>query len=214
MRAFFAHEKHPLGLSPAMRNLLKMLLSITALGCAHIDREQALAATPYDVMTDAEIANVAVAEALGELHQVSAIDDDGVVTSGQAAFKSSNERVVYERRVEQLLRARIYGQGPALELLRIRCEQLHKAGWVSWPRDARTRSAVCEYGDVSMTVHSLFKKPLMQRAFVEVLLEVSSDSILRAHARRRLMELERTGVQPYFLMVERWDRVEGFRPRG
>ena len=96
-----------------MRNLLAILLSITALGCAHIDREQALAATPYDVMTDAEIAHVAVAEALGELHEVSTIDDDGVVTSGQSAFKSSNERVVYERRVEQLLRERIYGQGPA-----------------------------------------------------------------------------------------------------
>lgn len=190
-----------------------MLLSITALGCAHVDREQALAATPYDVMTDAEIANVAIAEALGELHQVSAIDEDGVVTSGQAAFKSSIERVAYERRVEQLLRARIYGQGPALELVRIRCEQLHKAGWASWPREA-SRLAACEYGDVSMTVHSLFKKPLLQRAFVEVLLEVTSDSILSAHARSRLMKLEHTGVQPYFLMVERWDRVEGFRPRG
>jgi hypothetical protein len=187
---------------------------LTTLGCAHIDRQQALTATPYDVMTDAEIANVAVAEALGELHQVSAIDAEGVVTSGRAAFNSRTERLAFERRVDAILRGKIYGQGPTLQLVRIRCEQLHKAGWAGWPGDANARRNLCEYGDVSMTVHSLFKKPLLQRAFIDVMLEVTADSILSKHVKTRLLQLERSGVEPYLLMVERWDRVEGFRPRG
>jgi hypothetical protein len=190
-----------------------VLFCFTTIGCAHIDRQQALAATSYDVMSDAEIANVAVAEALGELHQVNAIED-GVVTSGQAAFTSRTERLAFERRVDGILRAKIYGQGPAMQLVRIRCEQLHKAGWAGWPGDANTRRSMCEYGDVSMTVHSLFKKPLLHRAFIDVMLEVAADSILSNHVKHKLLELERTGVEPYVLMVERWDRVEGFRPRG
>ncbi len=197
-----------------MRNVFGILLSIATLGCAHLDREQVLTANLYDVLTDAEVAHIAVAEALGELHQVSAIDSDGVVTSGRAAFTSRDERLAYERRVDQLIRARIYGQGPTLQLVRIRCEQLHKAGWSSWPGDELAKRDVCGYGDLSITVHSLFKKPLLQRAFVDVLLEVTADSLLSAHVKQRLLQLERTGVEPYLLMVERWDRVEGFRPRG
>ena len=196
-----------------MRNHLSILLALTTLGCAHINREQALAATSYDVMTEAEIANVALAEALGELHEVTAIDAEGFVTKGQAAFRSREERLAFERRVDQLVRARVYGQGPTLQLVRIRCEQLSRAGWASWPADEAARHNACEYGDVSMTVHSLFKKPQLHRAFIDLLLEVMSDSILSSHAKHRLLELERTGMEPYLLMVERWDRVEGFRPR-
>ncbi len=195
-----------------MRNLLPLLLSLTTLGCAHLDRQQTLAATLYDVMTDAEIANVAVAEALGELHEVQAIDAEGVVTKGRAAFTSREERLAYERRVDAIIRAKIYGQGPTLQLLRIHCEKLHRAGWASWPGEGVGRTSACEYGEV--TVHSLYKKPLLQRAFVELMLEVTHDSILGAHVKRRLLKLEQTGVEPYLLMVERWDRVEGFRPRG
>lgn len=197
-----------------MRTLLGFLLSFTVVGCAHIDRAQALAATSYDVMTDAEVARVAVAEALGELHQVTAIDAEGVVTAGRAAFTSRTERLAYERRVDAILRGKIYGQGPAMQLVRIHCERLHQAGWASWPGDETARRTACEYGDVSMTVHSLYKKPLLQRAFVDVLLEVTQDSILTAQVKHKLLALERTGVEPYLLMVERWDQVEGFRPRG
>ena len=197
-----------------MRNVLGILVVISTVGCAHIDRQQALAATMYDVMSDAEIANVAIAEALGELHEVKAIDEDGVVTQGRAAFTSRTERLAYERRVDAVIRAKIYGQGPTLQLVRIHCERLHRAGWASWPGDEAARKNACEYGDVSMTVHSLYKKPLLQRAFVDLLLEVTSDSILSAHVKHRLLQLEHTGVEPYLLMVERWDRVEGFRPRG
>jgi hypothetical protein len=197
-----------------MRISMLVLLSFSVVGCAHINRAEALAATPYDVMSDAEVANVAVAEALGELHEVTAIDADGVVTEGRAAFANRTERLAYEARVDAIIRARIYGQGPTLELVRLQCERLSRAGWASWPGDERTRLPSCEYGDVSLTVHSLFKKPMLQRAFVEVLLGVANDSLLTARARRRLLELERRGVEPYLLMVERWDRVEGFRPRG
>lgn len=197
-----------------MRTLLGILLSFTVVGCAHLNREQALAATTYDVMNDAEIARVAVAEALGELHQVDAIDADGVVTSGQSGFHSREERLAFERRVDAILRGKIYGQGPTLQLVRIRCEQLHQAGWSSWPGDARTVVTGCEYGDVSMTVHSLFKKPLLQRAFVEVMLDTAEDPLLAGQVKRKLLALERTGVEPYLFIVGRWERVEGFRPRG
>lgn len=197
-----------------MRNTFGIILTFATLGCAHIDRQQALAATSYDVMTDAEVANVALAEALGELHQITAIDADGVVTEGRAAFTSRTERLAFERRVDQLIRAKIYGQGPTMQLVRIHCEKLHKAGWASWPGDELANRTACEYGDVSMTVHSLYKKPLLHRAFVDLLLEVAHDSILTARVKHQLLRLESTGVEPYLLMVERWDRVEGFRPRG
>lgn len=197
-----------------MRNTFGIALAFATLGCAHIDRAQALAATSYDVMTDAEVAHVALSEALGELHEVTAIDADGVVTQGRAAFTSRTERLAYERRVDQLVRAQIYGQGPTLQLVRIHCEQLHKAGWASWPADELARRSACEYGDVSMTVHSLFKKPLLHRALVDLLLAVTNDSVLTARVKHQLLRLESTGVEPYLLMVERWDRVEGFRPRG
>lgn len=188
------------------------MTTLAGSSCAHLDRQQTLSATMYDVMTDEEIANVALAEALGELHEVKAIDADGVVTQGRAAFTSRDERLVYERRVDAIIRAKIYGQGPTLQLVRIHCERLHKAGWASWPGDETARQRACESGEV--TVHSLFKKPLLQRAFVELMLEVTHDSVLTARVKHRLLQLERTGVEPYLLMVERWDRVEGFRPRG
>lgn len=197
-----------------MRHILGILLSFSLVGCAHLNRQEALSATAWDVMTDAEIAAVAIAEAMGELHQIQSVDGDGVVLKGQAAFASRDERLTYERRVDSILREKIYGQGPTLELLRIRCEQLHQAGWASWPGDEGARRQACEYGDVSVTLHSLYKKPLLQRAFVDTLLEVTQDSILGARVKRRLLQLERTGIEPYVLTVERWDSVEGFRPRG
>ncbi len=69
-------------------------------------------------------------------------------------------------------------------------------------------------GDASVTVHSLFKKPALQRAFVELMLERAADPILAGQVKRKLVRIERTGVEPYLFIVERWERVEGFRPRG
>lgn len=192
--------------------LLLAFLLLT--GCAHVDRSEALSANLFDVMSDAEIARAAIAEAVGELHEVSTIDADGVVVEGRAAFASRDERLTFERRVDAIVRAKIYGQGPTLELVRIRCEQLHRAGWVAWPRQQDLARRACEYGDASVTLHSLFKKPLLQRAFIEVMLEAAEDPLLAGQVKRKLVRLERTGVEPYLLMVERWDRVEGFRPRG
>jgi hypothetical protein len=194
-----------------MRFAFGILLSFTVVGCAHIDREQALAATSWDVMTDAEIARAAVAESLGELHQVDAIDADGVVVKGTPGFVTREERLAYEHRVDTIIRAQVYGQGPTLELVRIRCEQLQKAGWSSWPRDEGVRREACEYGEVSM--HSLFKKPMLQRAFVELMLQAAADPLLAGQAKRKLMALERTGVEPYLFIVQQWERFEGFRPR-
>jgi hypothetical protein len=193
--------------------LLLASLSLLA-GCAHVDRAEALSANLYDVMTDAEIARTAIAEALGELHEVSRIDEQGVVTAGRAAFASREERLAYERRVDALVRAKIYGQGPTLELVRVRCVQLHRAGWAAWPKDEGQVRQACEYGDASVTLHSLFKKPLLQRAFVDVMLEAAEDPLLAGQVKRKLVRLERTGVEPYLFIVERWERVEGFRPRG
>ncbi len=195
-----------------MRNVLGILLSFTVVGCAHVNRDQALAATSYDVMTDAEIARAALAEAVGELHQVDAIDADGVVVSGVPGFGSHEERVAYERRVDALVRAQIYGQGPTLQLVRIACERLQKAGWSSWPRD-EGRGTACDYGDVSMSLHSLFKKPMLQRAFVELLLTAAADPMLSSQVKHKLVQLERTGVEPYVFVVQRWEHIEGFRAR-
>ncbi|MEW6432412.1 MAG: hypothetical protein AB1730_12970 [Myxococcota bacterium] len=198
-----------------MRSLLLILASLSAVGCAHIDRAQATNVTVYGVMSDAEIARVAVQEALGELHEVQAVDPDtGVVTAGRSAFHTREERLDFERRVDQLLRARIYGQGPTLELVRIRCEALQRAGWEGWPGDAAASRRACDYGEISMTLHSLFKKPMLQRAYVDVLLGAVDDAAFAAHARARLVELSQTPVEPYLFVVEAWERVEGFRPRG
>lgn len=196
-----------------MRSPLFALVLLAA-GCAHVDRTEALSANAFDVMSDAEIARTAIAEALGELHEVAAIDELGVVTQGRAAFASRDERLSFERRVDAIVRAKIYGQGPTLQLVRIRCEQLHRAGWQAWPRNEGVALRACEYGDASVTLHSLFKKPLLQRAFVEVMLEAAEDPLLAGQVKRKLVRLERTGVEPYLFIVERWERVEGFRPRG
>lgn len=200
---------------PAMRNLLlpQILLSFAVVGCAHIDREQARAATSYDVMTDAEIARVAIAEATGELHQVDAVDAEGMVVSGRAGFSSREERVAFDRRVDGLLRQKIYGQGPTLQLVRIRCEQLQKAGWASWPGDEAVRHNACEYGNATVSMHSLFKKPQLQRAFVDVMLEAAADPLLAGQVKRKLLKLEQGGIESYVFAIEQWERVEGFRAR-
>jgi hypothetical protein len=159
-----------------MRFAFGILLSFTAVGCAHVDRERALATTAWDVMTDAEIAHAAVAEALGELHQVEAIDADGLVVKGTSSFGSREERLTYERRVDAIVRAQVYGQGPTLELVHVRCEQLQRAGWAGWPGDERLRRSACEYGE--LTVHSLYKKPMLQRALVDLMLTAANDPLL------------------------------------
>lgn len=194
--------------------IFPLVLGVLVAGCAHIDREQALAATSYDVMTDAEIAQTAIAEALGELHEVASIDSEGVVVQGHPAFTTREERLAYERRVDALVRARIYGQGPTMQLLRVHCERLQRSGWEAWPKDEGAHRLACEYGDASVTLHSLFKKPALQRAFVELMLETAADPLLAGQVKRKLVRLERTGVEPYLFIVERWERVEGFRPRG
>lgn len=190
-----------------------ILFAFLMVGCAHVNRTEAVSANVYEVMSDAEIARLAVHEALGELHQVQSVDAEGVVTAGKAAFANRDERLTFERRVDALVRSRIYGQGPTLQLVRIRCEQLDRSGWAQWPGDERAQKRACEYGDVSMTVHSLFKKPMLQRALVEVMLESVGDELFALRARNRLVQLQRDGVEPYLFIVERWERVEGFRPR-
>ena len=198
-----------------MRNaLIALFFGFALVGCAHVDRQAALSANVFDVMSDAEIARLAVAEALGELHTVERIDADGTVVAGQAAFHSRDERLTYERRVEALLRAQVYGQGPALELLRKHCEQLQQTGWRAWPKDVSKLQSSCAYGDGSVTLHSTWKKPMLQRALLDVLVPLANDPMLQEHVVYRLAELAKKGVEPYRLAVERWDRIEGFRPRG
>lgn len=198
-----------------MRSLALILVSFSVVGCAHIDRAQAEDVTVYGVMNDQEIARIAVQEALGELHEVQAVDaDTGVVTAGRSAFRTREERLDFERRVDEVLRARVYGQGPTLELVKIRCEALQRAGWEGWPGDAAASRRACDYGETSVTVHSLFKKPMLRRAYVDVLLNVVNDDAFAQHARARLSELSSAPVEPYLFVVGTWERVEGFRPRG
>lgn len=210
-----AHASPLPGFTSTMRSLALILVSFSVVGCAHIDRAQAENVTVYGVMSDQEIARAAVQEALGELHEVQAVDaQTGVVTAGRSAFRTREERLDFERRVDGLLRARIYGQGPTLELVKIRCEALQRAGWEGWPGDAASSRRACDYGEVAVTVHSLFKKPMLQRAYVDVLLGVVGDDAFAAHARARLAELAAGPVEPYLFVVGTWERIEGFRPRG
>ncbi|MEW5741865.1 MAG: hypothetical protein AB1938_23320 [Myxococcota bacterium] len=198
-----------------MRSLPLLLLSLAVVGCAHLDRAQATQVTVFQVMSDAEIARAAVEEALGELHQVQEIDaETGLVTRGQAAFHTRQERLDFEARVDGLVRARVYGQGPTLELVRIRCQALQRAGWEGWPADEAANRRACDYGDELLTLHSLFKKPMLQRAYIDVLLGAVDDETFARHARARLSELSRAQLEPYVFTVEAWERVEGFRPRG
>lgn len=198
-----------------MRNTLVTFCFFFGLvGCAHVDRHEAMSATVFDVMSDAEIARLAVAEALGELHVVERVDAEGTVTSGKAAFHSRDERLAFERRVDFLLRKQVYGQGPALELLRTHCQALQRTGWRAWPKDLPKLHAACEYGDTAVTLHSVWKKPMLQRALLDLMVPLAADPLLEEHVAFRLQELSRRGVEPYQLAVERWDRIEGFRPRG
>jgi len=198
-----------------MKSAALILVSFWVVGCAHIDRAEVARATVFTVMTDEEIARAAVHEALGELHDVEAIDPDtGVVTRGEAAFHSRQERLDFEARVDALVRARVYGQGPTLELVRIHCEALQRAGWEGWPADAAAQRRACDYGDDVLTVHSLFKKPMLQRAYVDLLLGAVHDAAFARHAHQRLGELSRARIEPYLFVVEAWERVAGFRPRG
>lgn len=198
-----------------MRFTALILLLFSLVGCAHIDRARAAQVTVFQVMSDAEIARTAVEEALGELHEVQEIDaETGLVTRGQAAFRSRQERLDFEARVDALIRARVYGQGPTLELVRIRCLALQQSGWKGWPEEEATRRRACEYGDELLTLHSLFKKPMLQRAYIDVLLSAVEDADFAGHARARLSELSSARLEPYVFTVEAWERVEGFRPRG
>jgi hypothetical protein len=193
-----------------MRSLL--LLSLFATGCAHLNQAPAPVSV-FATMSDAQVARLAVQEALGELHQVAAVDADGFA-QGHAAFASRDDRLAFEGRIDSLLRERIYGQGPTLNLVRLACEGQQQAGWADWPADRAANRRACDFGDDLVTVHSLFKKPMLQRAFVDVLLRVVADPAFATHARERLTSLQSVGVEPYTLVVEAWDRIEGFRPRG
>jgi hypothetical protein len=198
-----------------MRALLPCLLSLTAVACAHLDRAQLEEVTVYRVMDDREIARVAVLDALGELHEVQAVDAArGVVTRGRPAFRSREERLDFDRRVDGLLRARIYGQGPALELLRLRCEAALRGEWGEWRWTPSATRRACDPSDVAVTLHSLYRKPRLQRAYVEVLLGVVDDAAFAQHARERLAQLSDAELEPYHFELSAWERLEGFRPRG
>lgn len=185
-----------------------------ASGCATIDRQQARTATAYDVMTDDEIARAGVREALGELHEVLTIDaETSVVTAGRSAFQSREERLIFERRIDALVRGRVYGQGPTMELLRIHCEALQRSGWAGWPGDRARLHRACDYGDADVTLHSLFRKPMLQRAYVDLLLAVIGDDAFSTASRERLTRLAEQPLEPYSFVVGAWERVEGFRPR-
>ena len=44
------------------------------------------------------------------------------------------------------------------------------------------------------------------------MLQAAADPLLAGQAKRKLMALERTGVEPYRFIVQQWERFEGFRP--
>jgi hypothetical protein len=196
-----------------MKRVLLALAVLPLVACAHLDRREVLAANRYDVMTDEEIARTAVKEAVGELHRVDGVAAETGLAQGTPAFASREERLSFDRRVDALVRAHTYGQGPVMELLKVRCERLQHTGWRSFPGDALKRHLDCDYSDAA-SVHEVYKKPLMQRAYVDVLLEVAHDAELSESTRLKLDALRARGVEGYSFVVDRWEHLEGFRPRG
>lgn len=92
-----------------------LLLAIGAAGCAHIDREEALAATSHDVMSDAEIATVGRA-ARGDRHRRRGRGDRGP-RGVRVADRSAGLRAPCRRaRAREDLRT-----GPTLDLVWLHC---------------------------------------------------------------------------------------------
>jgi len=190
-----------------------LLLTFFAVGCAHIDRAQASGVNRFDVASDQEIARYALTEALGQLNDVVSVDADGRAV-GHAAFASREERLTFDARVHELLAKAIYGQGPSVELVHIHCQHLMRTGWAAWPGDTARNELACRTGDTVTSIHALYRKPMLQRAYVEALLDVVGDQDLARRTRDQLAEIQREGVQGYTIVVEAWDELDGFRPRG
>jgi len=188
-------------------------LVLFSVGCAHLDRAQAESVNRFDVATDAEIARYAVLEALGQLNEVEAVDPETGHATGHAAFASREERLSFDARVHRLFQQRTYGQGPTVQLVRVRCETLARTGWAAWPADAARADQACTPGDVT-SIHSLYRKAAMQRAYVEGLLEVVDDAGFARQTRETLTRIQQGRIEPYVIVVEAWEQLDGFRPRG
>lgn len=191
-----------------------LFLTFFAIGCAHIDRAQAGSVNRFDVATDEEIARFAILEALGQVNEVVAVDPTTGRATGQAAFASRDERLTFDRRVHGLFQGRTYGQGPTVELVRIRCEKLARTGWAAWPADASRATHACTAGDAVTSIHTLYRKPALQRAYVEGLLEVVGDADFARRTRETLTDVQQGRIEPYVIVVEAWEQLDGFRPRG
>lgn len=141
-----------------MRYLVTSVLLF--LGCAHVERAPL---TRLEAMGDEEVARMAVADTLGE----QAVDP--------------LERHDFERRVDRLVRQVSPAQGPLMHLLYVRCER-SRARWILVKPLPRT---VCEYAEPGLTLHTLSRKPMLQQAYLEALLQAVPSEAFAAEVRAK-----------------------------
>jgi hypothetical protein len=80
--------------------------------------------------------------------------------------------------------------------------------------EAVARSRRCAWVDEAPSLHALFKKPALQREYLELLLLEIDALAERVDARERFSRLANVTLEPYRFKLEAWEYLEGFRPRG
>ena len=169
----------------------------------------------FDDMDDAEVARIAVREALGELNQVEVIDAaSGEVQRGVAAFANREERVAFDARLDKAIRSKLTGQAPVLDQLAEACAFQQKRGYDVWPREQFKHQAECSWSDASVSLHSLWKKPRLHLVYLNTLLDVVNDPDYSIHVLYRFDVVSKMPREGYVFKIGSWDTLEGFRPRG
>jgi hypothetical protein len=195
-----------------MKTPLAIAAALLASACATTGNRST---SRFDDLDDAEIARIAVHEALGELHTVEAIDQDsGEVQLGVPAFASHDERVAFEARLDKAIRSRLTGQAPVLDQLADRCEYQQKKGFEVWPREQFKQRAECSWADASVTIHSLWKKPRLHLVYLNTLLDVVGDPEFAIRSLDQFDALSKRPREGYVFKIGASDYLEGFRPRG
>lgn len=194
-----------------MRTPLALALAFLAAGCATTQKP----ASRFDALDDAEIARLAVREALGELHQVEVVDAESQeVKRGTPAFANREERLAYDARLEAALRSKLTGQAPVLDQLAAQCTFQQKKGFKVWPKEELKAQAMCAWADASVSLHSLWKKPRLHLIYLNTLLDLVNDPEFTIQTLNKFDAQSEKPREGYVFKLGAWDSVEGFRPRG
>ncbi len=173
------------GLSAVNTRSALLCLVVLSSGCATV--------RPASVLTDDQVSAVVEKEALGEL--------------GEGAFKSRDERLAFDAHAEVLVRRALEvgprSDLPVLEALRLRCEQ-----------DLAATRADCSWVDQGLTLHSLWKKPRLNRLYVSAVKVGAGKADQVPDLVLKLSAVDSQPKETFTYQVEAFEYVEGYRPRG